>query len=31
MLLDKEQRIARPKQIFTGLGARDYVPMAQRG
>ena len=31
MLLDKEQRIARPRQIFTGLGARDYVPMAQRG
>jgi citrate synthase len=31
MLLDKEQRIARPRQVFTGLGARDYVPMAQRG
>jgi len=31
MLLDKEQRIARPKQIYTGSGERNYVPMAQRG
>ena len=31
MLLDKEQRIARPRQIYTGSGQRDYVPMAQRG
>ncbi len=31
MLLDKEQRIARPRQVFTGQDARDYVPMAQRG
>ena len=31
MLLDKEQRIARPKQIYTGSGPRDYVLMAQRG
>jgi len=31
MLLDKEQRIARPKQIYTGPGQRDYVAMAQRG
>ena len=31
MLLDKEQRIARPRQIYTGSGPRDYVPMAQRG
>jgi citrate synthase len=30
MLLDKEQRIARPRQIYTGSGAREYVPMAQR-
>ena len=31
MLLDKEQRIARPRQIYIGSGQRDYVPMAQRG
>jgi citrate synthase len=31
MLLDKEQRIARPRQLYAGLGQRDYVPMAQRG
>jgi citrate synthase len=31
MLLDKEQRIARPRQIYTGSGERDYVPMAKRG
>ena len=31
MLLDKEQRIARPRQIYMGSGQRDYVPMAQRG
>ena len=30
MLLDKEQRIARPRQIYTGSGQREYVPMAQR-
>jgi citrate synthase len=30
MLLDKEQRIARPRQIYTGSGQRDYVPMAKR-
>jgi len=30
MLLDKEQRIARPKQIYTGSGEREYVPMAKR-
>ncbi len=26
MLLDKEQKIARPRQIYTGYDARDYVP-----
>ena len=31
MLLDKEQRIARPRQIYTGLGVRDYVPIERRG
>jgi citrate synthase len=30
MLLDKEQRIARPKQIYTGSAEREYVPMAKR-
>ncbi|MFN8627409.1 MAG: citrate synthase [Candidatus Binatia bacterium] len=30
MLLDKEQRIARPRQIFIGAGRRDYVPMERR-
>jgi citrate synthase len=30
MLLDQETKIARPKQIYTGHGARDYVPMDQR-
>jgi citrate synthase len=31
MLLDEEQKIARPRQIYLGPGARDYVPMAERG
>lgn len=26
MLLDKEQKIARPRQIYTGYPERDYVP-----
>jgi citrate synthase len=30
MLLDPEQKIARPRQIYVGSGRRDYVPMAQR-
>ena len=30
MLLDKEQRIARPRQIYVGPGARAYVPIEQR-
>ena len=30
MLEDKEQRIARPRQIYTGAGKRDYVPMDAR-
>ena len=29
-LLDKEQKIARPRQVYLGHGPRDYVPMAQR-
>jgi len=31
MLLDKEQKIARPHQIYTGADKRDYVPIENRG
>jgi citrate synthase len=31
MLLDPETRIARPRQLYTGSGPRDYVPMTGRG
>jgi citrate synthase len=31
MVVDKEQKIARPRQIFTGERERDYVPVDQRG
>ncbi len=31
MLTDKEQKIARPRQVFLGPERRDFVPMAQRG
>src|SRR3712207_7724008 len=27
---DKEQKIARPRQIYTGERTRDYVPLEQR-
>jgi citrate synthase len=30
MLLDSEQRIARPRQVFVGEDARDFVPIADR-
>ena len=30
MLLDTEQRIARPRQIYTGSGERAYVPLDKR-
>jgi citrate synthase len=30
MLADKEQRIARPRQIYLGEGQRDYVPVQLR-
>ena len=30
MLLDEEQRIARPRQIYTGHDVRDYVPLEKR-
>ena len=31
MLVDPEQKIARPRQIYTGIELRDYVPMNARG
>jgi len=30
MLQDPEQKIARPRQIYTGYGARDVVPLEKR-
>ena len=30
LVQDKEQRIARPRQIYTGERTRDYVPLDQR-
>ncbi len=30
MLGDKEQKIARPRQVYTGEGPRDYLPIEQR-
>ena len=30
MLLDKEQKIARPRQVYTGPEQRDYVPIEKR-
>jgi citrate synthase len=31
MLLDRDQRIARPRQVYTGSEQRDYAPVAERG
>ena len=31
MIMDPEQRIGRPRQIYTGPAQRDYVPVGQRG
>jgi citrate synthase len=31
MIEDPEQKIARPRQVYTGAGERDYVPLDQRG
>jgi len=31
MLIDSEQAIARPRQIYTGYNERDFVPMSERG
>ncbi len=30
MLLDPEQKIARPRQMYTGYGTRDFVPIENR-
>jgi citrate synthase len=30
MLLDKEQKIARPRQVYSGYDEREFVPMAMR-
>jgi citrate synthase len=30
MIADPEQKIGRPRQLYTGSPARDYVPVAQR-
>ena len=29
-LLEQDQKIVRPRQVYTGVGVRDYVPLAQR-
>jgi citrate synthase len=31
MITDPEQKIARPRQVYTGYAARDVVPLANRG
>jgi citrate synthase len=31
MVQDSEQKIARPRQIYTGMRDREYVPLAKRG
>jgi citrate synthase len=31
MLQDKDQKISRPRQIYTGYPEREFVPMAMRG
>jgi citrate synthase len=31
MLQDKDQKIARPRQIYQGPPQREYVPLAARG
>jgi citrate synthase len=30
MLLDSEQKINRPRQVYTGVALRDYVPLEKR-
>ena len=29
-MIDQDQRIARPRQLYTGAGARDYVGIDDR-
>jgi citrate synthase len=29
-VLDQEQKIARPRQIYTGAKRRDYIPFDKR-
>jgi citrate synthase len=31
LIEDKEQKIARPRQVYTGYEARDFVPVEKRG
>jgi citrate synthase len=31
MLQDPEQKIARPRQVYTGQDVRDFVPITLRG
>jgi citrate synthase len=31
MLLDKDQKIARPRQVYIGSGERNFVPLEKRG
>jgi citrate synthase len=31
MLLDGDQKIARPRQIYTGPSRRDYLALDRRG
>ena len=30
MLIDDEQKIARPRQVYVGEGQRAYVPISER-
>jgi citrate synthase len=30
MLVDPEQKIARPRQVYTGEDRREFVPMGER-
>jgi citrate synthase len=30
-MLEQGQRISRPRQVYTGTGKRDYVPLQSRG
>jgi citrate synthase len=31
MLLDPEQKIARPRQVYLGSALREYIPVERRG